>query len=58
VIVRSANELQKLINEIPNAADKTESQKLNVLKKDLTLRMLFQVETEFKNKKKLTKLYL
>ena len=29
VIVRSANELQKLINEIFNAADKTESQTLN-----------------------------
>ena len=58
MIVRSANELQKLINEIFNAADKTESQKLNVLKKDLTLRMLFQVETEFEIKKKLTKLYL
>jgi signal transduction histidine kinase len=29
VIVRSANELQKLINEIFNAADKTENQTLN-----------------------------
>jgi signal transduction histidine kinase len=29
VIVRSANELQKLINEIFNAADKNESQTLN-----------------------------
>ncbi|MBV9179458.1 MAG: hypothetical protein JO327_05855 [Nitrososphaeraceae archaeon] len=32
VIVRSANELQKLINEIFNAADKTESQTLMDLK--------------------------
>jgi hypothetical protein len=29
IIVRSANELQKLINEIFNAADKTQSQTLN-----------------------------
>jgi signal transduction histidine kinase len=32
MIVRSANELQKLINEIFNAADKTESQTLKILK--------------------------